>query len=282
MTLSQPTMSPEDFRLVIEFVAENFGLLLDNGKESFLRARLRTRMVELNLSSFIEYYSYLKFSSERSMEQAKFISLITNNETYFFREMPQLDIFTQEILPALKEKKLKANDRKIRIVSAGCSSGEEVYTLAMLLIDSGYFAWDWDIRINGVDIDQEVLAKAEAGVYSGRAFQATREHFIDRYFRMSPAGFVVRDLLRNITSFSQGNLLEIEKAVSEPGIDIIFCRNVLIYFNDDMIKQIVESFARILGHDGLLFLGHAESLARITDKFVPVRFPGAIIYKVHD
>lgn len=275
-------MSPEDFRLVIEFVAENFGLLLDNGKESFLRARLRTRMVELNLSSFIEYYSYLKFSSERSMEQAKFISLITNNETYFFREMPQLDIFTQEILPALKEKKLKANDRKIRIVSAGCSSGEEVYTLAMLLIDSGYFAWDWDIRINGVDIDQEVLAKAEAGVYSGRAFQATREHFIDRYFRMSPAGFVVRDLLRNITSFSQGNLLEIEKAVSEPGIDIIFCRNVLIYFNDDMIKQIVESFARILGHDGLLFLGHAESLARITDKFVPVRFPGAIIYKVHD
>lgn len=283
MTSPPPSvMSPEVFRLIKEFVAENFGLLLDDGKLNYLSTRLRAHLDDLKLTSFTEYYSYLKFSGARSREHARFISLITNNETYFFREKPQLDVFSQSILPALRNKKLGLGERKIRIVSAGCSSGEEVYTLAMLMLDSGYFAWDWDIRVIGVDVDREVLAKAELGVYSGRAFHATPEPFIDRYFKRSAEGFVVRDILRSMTGFVEGNLLSFAQAVSAPAPDIIFCRNVLIYFNEDTMKRIVDSFARILGGNGLLFLGHAESLARITDRFVPMRFPGAIIYKVRD
>jgi chemotaxis protein methyltransferase CheR len=280
--LPQPVMSPEDYRLIRDFVVENFGLLLEEGKESFLSAKLRDRLEKLKFSSFREYYAYLKYSVEGSEEHARFISLITNNETYFFREKPQLEIFANEVLPALKEKKLRNGERRIRVISAGCSSGEEVYTLAMLILDSGIFAWDWDVRVIGVDVDDDVLAKAERGIYSGRAFQAAPVHYVDRYFKQCSGGLAVRDMVRGMTSFIRGNLLDFEKSVSESGVDVIFCRNVLIYFNDDTIKRIIGSFGRLLGRDGLLFLGHAESLARITDRFAPLRFPGAIIYKVRD
>lgn len=278
----QPSMSPEEFRLIREFVAENFGLVLDDGKENYLAGKLRSRLQELKLANFIEYYSHLKFSPDNGREHHKFISLITNNETYFFRQKPQLDIFAGEIIPSLKEKKLKSDEKRIRIVSAGCSSGEEVYTLAMLLLDSGCFVWDWDIRIIGVDIDQEALAKAGGGVYSGRAFQTTPKHYMKRYFRPCGEGFAVRDNMRGMTEFVHGNLLDLENAVPGQLVDIIFCRNVMIYFNDETIRRIVDSFARMLGHDGLLFLGHSESLARITDRFVPLRFPGTILYRVRD
>lgn len=275
-------MSPEEFRLIAEFVAETFGLVMDDGKENFLAARLRPRLQELGAANFFEYYSHLKFSPDSAGEHLKFISLITNNETYFFREKPQLDVFAGEIIPRLREKKLKTGDRTIRIVSAGCSSGEEAYTLAMLMLDSGSFAWGWDMRVIGLDIDQEALAKAETGVYAGRAFQATPKHFITRYFKPRGDGFAVRDMPRRATRFIRGNLLDFENLVAGQSVDIIFCRNVLIYFNDETIRRIVESFARVLGRGGLLFLGHSESLARITDGFVPLRFPGTILYKVRE
>ncbi|MBP1729121.1 MAG: methyltransferase, CheR-type [Deltaproteobacteria bacterium] len=277
-----PVMRAEDFRRIKEFVAEQFGLVLDEGRESFLAQKLVPRLTELRLTSFADYYAYLKYSPHSDEEQQQFISLLTNNETYFFREDAQLDVLAREILPALKEKKLKEGKRTLRIVSAGCSSGEEVYTLAMILLESGHFLWDWDIAITGVDIDARIIARADLGIYSGRAFQTTPPHFIERYFNKAAEGLQVKDSLRKITSFARGNLLQLGNMLPAESADIIFCRNVLIYFSEETTRQMVASFAKILKPEGLLFLGHSESLARISTQYVPTRFPGAIIYRKRD
>lgn len=278
----RPVMSPEDFRLIREFVAEVFGLQLDEGKESYLATRLVPRLEELRLATFADYYAYLKFAPRCVDERQRFISLITNNETYFFREEAQLRVLAEEILPAIREKKVHRGEKRLRIVSAGCSSGDEVYTLAMLLLESGSFIWDWDVCITGVDIDPRVIAKAKEGVYSPRSFQTTPPHLKERYFTACSEGAKVKDVLRKMTRFVEGNLLDFDSIMAESHVDVIFCRNVLIYFSDDTIRRIVESFHRALAPEGFLFLGHSESLSRITARYLPLRFPGAIIYRKRD
>lgn len=272
-------MNPEDFRLIREFVADEFGLLLDQSRGSYLTPKLLLRLEELRLNSFADYYACLKFSPRGSAEHQQLISLITNNETYFFREDLQLQVLAEHILPELKEKKQLAGRKKIRIISAGCSSGEEVYTLAMILLESGHFLWDWDIQIVGIDIDPEMIAKARAGIYSGRAFQTTPPQHLERYFSKCEDGHQVRESLRRVTRFEEANLLKLDHLKSPETVDVIFCRNVFIYFSDATTKKIVESFAELLSHEGHLFLGHSESLSRITSRYLPLRFPGAIIYK---
>lgn len=278
----KPVMIAEDFRLIKEFVAELFGLVLDEGRENYLAQKLIPRLEELRINSFAEYYAYLKYAPHREEEHRRFISLITNNETYFFREESQLAVLAREILHALKEKKLRDGSRSLRIISAGCSSGEEVYTLAMILLESGLFVWDWDLQITGVDIDAEIIAKAEQGIYTGRAFQTTPPLYIDRYFTKGEDGLQVKESLRSITRFIRGNLLCLENLFDSGDTDIIFCRNVLIYFSEETMQQLVASFATLLKPEGLLFLGHSESLARITTQYLPARFPGAIIYRKRD
>lgn len=277
-----PVMKPEEFRLISEFVEEAFGLVLDNGKRIYLGCRLWDRIQDLRLSSFAEYYTYLKFAPHGIEERLKFIPYITNNETYFFREETQLNVFARNVLPELSAQKRANGDKKLRILSAGCSTGEEAYTLAMLVLESGKYAWEWDVKITGIDIDPLAIKRAEEGIYSGRAFQAMSTHYLERYFARLHDGYKVRETLSRITCFLQGNLLDLERIVDNHEVDLIFCRNVLIYFSDDTVKRAVDSFARILASDGLLFLGHSESLSRISACYHPVRYPGSIIYRVRD
>lgn len=275
-------MNPEEFRLIQEFVNERFGLVLDENKAGSLAVKLAPRLEDLRLGTIADYYYHLKFSPQNRAEHLIFISLLTNNETYFFREEAQLKVFSDFILSVLKENRIRGNDRRLRIVSAGCSSGEEAYTLAILLLESGQFVWDWDVQVVGIDIDPAVIAKAEAGLYGGRALSVTPPHLLERYFRKEGDCYRVKEVLQRITRFQQGNLLEFGDHFAEDSLDIIFCRNVVIYFNDSTVHKTVEGFARALRPDGYLFLGHSESLARITKMYEPLRFPGAVIYKMRD
>jgi chemotaxis protein methyltransferase CheR len=272
-------MQPEEFRLLKEFSAAEFGLVLSEGKEQYLALKLLPRLEALGLTSFTDYHLHLKFGINAAEEHLRFISLITNNETYFFRENSQLAVLSESVLPALREQKLARGERKVRILSAGCSSGEEVFTLAMLVLESALFLWEWDVEIVGVDIDPEIVQRAVAGIYSGRAFQTMPDYFRERYFTPGTEGLQVRDVLRRMVSFRQGNLLSIDRQFPAGSIDIIFCRNVLIYFDDDTIARIVNHFERLLTPEGLLFLGHSESLSRITSRYVPVCYPGTIVYR---
>ena len=272
-------MNPEEFRLIQEFVNEHFGLVLSEDKAGSLANKLTPRLADLRLGSITDYYYHLKFSQDSKSEHLNFISLLTNNETYFFREDAQLKVLADSILPAIKENRMRKKDRRIRIISAGCSSGEEAYTLAMILLESGQFLWEWDVQVIGVDIDQAVIAKAEAGIYGGRSVSVTPPQLLERYFRKEEDGYRVKEVLRRLTSFRQVNLLEFADHFAEDSIDIIFCRNVVIYFNDTTVRETVEGFAKTLRPDGYLFLGHSESLARITKLYEPLRFTGAVIYQ---
>ena len=205
--------------------------------------------------------------------------LITNNETYFFRESSQLSVLTQQVLPALKESKLARGERTLRILSAGCSSGEEAYTIAMLLLESGGFSWDWDVRITGVDIDARALEAARQGVYRERAFWATEPHLVERYLKRQGDSYLVRDILRKWISFVPGNLLELADSAGGEQFDVILCRNVLIYFADQTVQRVVDNFGALQAPGAYLFLGHSESLSRTQASYLPLRFPGAIIYQ---
>jgi chemotaxis protein methyltransferase CheR len=248
-------MGPEEFRLIREFVADEFGLVLDEGRGAYLTAKLLPRLQELRLESFTDY---------------------------FFREDAQLEVLAANVLPVLKDQKQKRGERRIRIISAGCSSGEEVYTLAMILLESGHFLWDWDLRITGIDIDPEMIDRANQGLYNGRAFQSTSSHYLGRYFNKTEEGLQVKDALRRVTMFKVGNLLSPDCFMGHEAVDMIFCRNVFIYFSDDTTKRVVESFATLLNPEGFLFLGHSESLSRLSSRYFPERYPGAIIYRKRD
>lgn len=275
-------MQPEEFRLIREFVAEESGFLIDEGRGGYLSSRLQPRLDELSLDSFRDYYACLKFSPRGPAEFQQLVSILTNNETYFFREDAQLKILTEHILPQLKERKQSRGDKKIRIYSAGCSSGEEVYTIAMLLLESGHFIWNWDVMVTGIDIDPQMIERARQGIYSGRAFQATPPQFLERYFTKSGENYQVKESLRRITRFEEGNLLRMEPFLGSDPAHAIFCRNVFIYFSEDTTRRIVESFAELLEPEGYLFLGHSESLSRVSSRYQPIRHPGAIIYRKRD
>jgi CheY-like chemotaxis protein len=158
--------SEEEFRLLRDFVHERYGLYFADGQKSSLSARLAGRLSALDLGSFEDYYHYLRFGPQRHEELRSMVSHLTNNETYFYREQPQLQVFAGHILGGLKESKAKSGDRSLNVLSAGCSTGEEAHTVAMVVYDSGQFFWNWNVQIIGMDVDEVALEKARKATYS--------------------------------------------------------------------------------------------------------------------
>jgi chemotaxis protein methyltransferase CheR len=272
-------LSDEEFRLLRDFIHERFGLYFDGTQRSSLRSRLAPRLALLGLISFEDYYRHLRFAPEKAAEQQRMVSHLTNNETYFFREQPQLDVFANHVLPSLKERRVESGASSLRVASVGCSTGEEALTLAMMLFDSGQFFWGWDVRVTGIDIDGAALEKAARGVYHRNSLRAVTPTQLDRHFTPEGNGVKVKESIRKLVSFRNGNLLDPASYEGLTPLDTVFCRNVLIYFSDEAIQRTIQLFHDILAPGGYLFLGHAESLARVTSTFTPIRFQGAIVYQ---
>jgi chemotaxis protein methyltransferase CheR len=272
-------LSEEEFRLLRDFIHERLGLYFDDNQRSSLRSRLTGRLSSLDLMSFEDYYHYLRFGPRRGDELQRMASHLTNNETYFFREQGQLRVFGENILRGLKEAKAGSANRTLRVLSAGCSTGEEMLTLAMIIYDSGHFFWNWDVQVVGLDLDQAALEKARRGVYHPNSFRSMNPALKERHFVAQGAGVQVREAIRRLTTLRHGNLLEAGSYEGLAPLDAVFCRNVLIYFSDASILRAVTVFHEMLAPGGYLFLGHAESLSRITDMFLPIRFQGAMVYQ---
>jgi chemotaxis protein methyltransferase CheR len=273
----------EEFRLLRDFIHERFGLYFEDAQRASLRARLAARLQALDLASFEDYHHYLRFGPQRSEELSHMVSHLTNNETYFYREMPQLQVFADHVLRQLKDKKTREGGRSLRVLSAGCSTGEEALSLAMIVYDSAQFFWNWDVQVIGLDVDEAALDKARRGAYHQNSFRALNPAVMDRHFmRQGASAAQVKDNIRKVVSFRQGNLLEPASYAGIPPLDVIFCRNVLIYFSDAAILRAVRQFHELLIPGGYLFLGHAESLSRVTDIFTPIRFQGAMVYQRPD
>ncbi len=260
-------ITPEEFRLVQELIRQHCGLHFDDHNQYLIESRLSPRLQALGLRTFRDYYLYLRFHKSREAELEHLVNVLTTNETYFFREPQQLRAFTLEVLPALREKKLAAGQRTLRVWSAGCSSGEEPYTIAMLILDSGLFS-SWQVEIVGTDISQRVLQLARQGVYGSSSFRATERHYLDRYFEPNGTRYRIRDSVRRLVSFGHLNLLDQRRLRLLEPVDVIFCRNVIIYFDQEIKRQVIDSFYDRLVPGGYLLLGHAESLINLSTRYV--------------
>lgn len=250
------------------------GLYFSENSRYFLEKRLETRMETLGGISARDYLNYLRFDSQRDDEWDQLIALITTTETYFMREERQLRCFQRDVLPLLKQ---RIGQQKIRIWSAGCSTGEEPYTIAMLVKDCGLS--EDQVEIFATDINSRALARAKEGVYGDSAFRAVDIAFKERWFtRVSPGKLKLRDEVRQRVSFSRFNLFEMDRYALLPPMDVIFCRNVIIYFDLESKVKVILRFFEKMRLGGYLMLGHSESLISITDKFKLIHLPGDLVY----
>jgi chemotaxis protein methyltransferase CheR len=271
------SMQPEEFRLLRDFISGYCGLYFDEASQYFLERRLQNRLVEKQLASFLDYYYLLLYGPEREEELGKVVDVLTTNETYFFREENQLKTFSEEILPEVMER--RKLHRRIRIWSAGCSTGEEPYTLAMLVLENPQLA-DWQVEIFGSDISQRVLQTARKGVYTDSSFRATSAYHEGRYFKKIDSNRrQIDDRVRKLVHFGHLNLLQPEQWTILSFFDIIFCRNVMIYFNLESKKKMVDSFHHKLCDGGFVLLGHAESMMNISTAFVLRHFRHDMVYQ---
>ena len=279
---SEKAISEYEFRLLRDHVHDYCGIFFDDSKASTLQSRLSFRLKLLDIGSYLEYYNYLKYNPRSKEEMEDLIPHLTNNETYFFREMNQISYFMSVLLEEIKTKKRKEGSKTIKILSCGCSSGEEAFTLAMLLEEKGVYMQEWDVKITGIDIDRKVIEKASGGVYTSYSLRATDKAWIDRHFKKEGDLYRIADRIRGRVSFVRGNLMDPQALRNYRDADAIFCRNVLIYFSDEAIKKIAESYYATLSDSGYLMLGHSESLSRITDMFYARRNPNTIVYTKKD
>lgn len=271
-------MSEEEFRLIRDLIYDHCGLFFESDSKYLLEKRLGGRLLVNHLPGFREYYHFLKYSRGREQELSDIMDILTTNETYFFREEFQLKAFANEILPEVRYEKEKRGDRTLRIWSAGCSSGEEPYTIAMLIIETACFR-GWKVEIVGTDISHRVLQRARKGVYGASSFRTTEEGRRKRFFQEQDGLYRISDEVRGLVTISHLNLLDENRMILLGKMDLIFCRNVIIYFDQVAKKRVVESFYRSLREGGYLLLGHAESLLNTTTAFALKHLKNDMVYQ---
>lgn len=280
MFLSEPevVMTDEEFRLFRDLIYSHCGLFFDNDTKYLLEKRLARRLPLHQLKGFKEYYHLLKYDRKKDQEISDLMDVLTTNETYFFREVFQLKALTEEILPDIKAEKERKGDKTLRIWSAGCSTGEEPYTIAMLILEMNAFR-DWRVEIIGTDISNRVLQHSRKAVYGKSSFRTTEEHYIRRFFQEQENGFKVNDEVRELVTISHLNLFDQNRLALLGKMDVIFCRNVIIYFDQAAKKKIIESFYRMLHNGGYLLLGHSESLMNISTAFALRHLKNDMVYQ---
>jgi chemotaxis protein methyltransferase CheR len=271
-------MSDDEFRLIRDIIHCHCGIYFEYDTKFLLEKRLVKRLACHRMDSFREYFHYLKYNRGRDQELSDLMDILTTNETYFFREGFQLKAFSEEIIPELKKVKEEKGERDIRIWSAGCSTGEEPYTIAMLLIESGLLN-GWKVEIFGTDISHRVLQQARKAVYGKSSFRTTKEEHLRRYFTETDSGYRISDGVRGMVTISHLNLLDENRVLLLGKMDIIFCRNVIIYFDQSAKKRVVEMFYRSLREGGYLLLGHAESLLNASTAFALRHLKNDMVYQ---
>lgn len=268
----------EETRLLQELLLDHCGVSLGSDAGFLFERRLGPRLDALSLGTFLEYFHYLSYDLEGPVELEECVERITTHETYFFREQFQLDGFCREIVPALRRGPT-AGRRGPVVWSAGCSTGEEAYTIAMLLTEGapvGAAAGE----VVGTDISRKVLAGAQQAVYGQASFRTTADEVRDRWFEpVGPGQWRVAPAIRRMCSFVPLNLMDTARYAALGRLDVIFCRNVLMYLSSPARHRIVEAFYDALVPGGYLLLGHSESLLNVTTRFDLVHLSSDLVYR---
>ncbi|MGE5159635.1 MAG: CheR family methyltransferase [Gemmatimonas sp.] len=269
-------ISPEDVQRFCEFLYRRTGMSFSEDKRYFIDRRLDERIAATGSGSFQTYFSLLRADADHEIEHL--INLFTVNETYFYREDAQLRCMTSDMLDAIVAR--KAEDASIRIWSVPCSTGEEPYSIALWLMENWRQVDSYNIEIVGSDIDTRALKAAVEGIYGDRALMRLSPDIIERYFtRLDNGRHQIDEGLRGSIEFSRVNLIDSADMAQQRGFDIVFCRNVLIYFDAASRRAAAENLYDSLQPGGYICLGHSESMSRISPLFDVCRFPDAIVYQ---
>ena len=268
-------LPPEDLKLFCSYLYERTGIQLGESKRYFIERRLFDRFARTGTTNFHDYFQILRTDPE---EVSAATSAFTVNETYFYREDHQLRCLTESILPEIIRGKQPGD--KIRIWSLPCSTGEEPYSIAIWLLENWRLVDAYNVEIVGSDIDQIVLAAARAGRYGARALNKLPPEVLTNYFE--PPRQMLRTIIKDLQEsviFTEANLVNTGSMRAHGLFDVIFCRNVLIYFDDISRTRAASNLWHCLRPGGFICLGHTESMARMSDQFSLRRFPEAIVYQ---
>jgi chemotaxis protein methyltransferase CheR len=271
-----PAISVEEYARLCDFFYRRTGIMFTEAKRYYIERRVFERMASTGSATFAHYFARLRMELDGEVEQV--INAVTVNETYFYREDHQFRCLTSDLLE--QRLKVKAPAETLRIWSAPCSTGEEPYSIAIWLLENWPPVDDHNVEIVGSDIDTRAVEAAGAGYYGRRALSRLTPGVVERYFE--PAGeerWRIVEELRESVAFSAVNLMDATQTRSQGAFDVIFCRNVLIYFNDESRRVAAENLYERLKPGGFLCLGHTESMSRISALFDVRRYADAIVYQ---
>lgn len=272
-----PKLQPDEFRLLRELINRFCGMDFGPDTRFVFERRLRERVRELGLDDFTQYYHHLLYHPSARAEMEAAVDALVTNETYFFREEYQLRAFKNEILPELRARLDEEGRRNLTIWSAGCSTGEEAYTIAILVAESGLFD-GWDVRVFGNDISRRVISVARRATYGASSFRAMPPEY-ERHFEPAAEGRQVVPHIRAMCHFGHLNLLERDRSALIGRANVVFCRNVLIYFDETARRRVIDTFYERLHPGGYLLLGHSESLLNTTTAFELVHLRTDMVYR---
>ncbi|MDB6008126.1 MAG: chemotaxis protein CheR [Gammaproteobacteria bacterium] len=265
----------DDFEALRKLVKEITGINLSDQKRELVYGRLARRLRVLHLRTFAEYRDLL--ASDGGREIGEFCNAITTNLTSFFRESHHFEYLRDQVLQPMVANRTAS--RRVRIWSAGCSTGEEAYSLAITVIESIPDLRTWDVKILATDLDSDVLAKAQRGIYAAERVRPLGPQRLSRFFAERRGGregatFEVKPELTSLITFKQLNLMH--PLPMKGPLDAIFCRNVVIYFDKDTQRELFSRIAQLQRPGNLLFLGHSESLFKVSESYIPI---GKTVYR---
>jgi chemotaxis protein methyltransferase CheR len=269
-------VSEEEFRRLCDFLYRRTGMVFTEAKRYYVQRRVTDRMAATGATSFAAYFAWLRADIAGEIEQ--FINAFTINETYFYREDHQLRCLTNDLLP--ERTRTRPRSDAIRIWSIPCSTGEEPYSLAIWLLENWSQADAYDIEIIGSDIDTRALAVAAEGLFTKRQLMRLSPELIATYFtEVAGDAWRILEDIRGSVRFTAANVVEPAETRPHGQFDVIFCRNVLIYFDETSRRLAAENLYENLAPGGFICLGHTESMSRISPLFDVRRFPDAIVYQ---
>jgi len=274
------TMSDETFRLLRSLIYDLTGIYFHDNKKYLLESRLGKRLEVLGIPTFEEYFHLVKYLPHGKNELRHLYEAVTINETFFFRNEPQFQVFQDILVPNLLARKRTGGKPLLRVWSAASSTGEEAYTIAMIYLEHLKPRYpDLEIEILGTDINQAVLEQARRGTYREYSVRAMPQSYAERYLRQENQRYIVREDVRRLVRFDVLNLMDRSAINRLRHFDVIFCCNVLIYFDHKSKAQVVSSLYDALTRGGYLFIGYAETLHGISSAFKLLNFPKTVAYQ---
>jgi chemotaxis protein methyltransferase CheR len=281
--LSLPGPPDPELMRIRDLIYKAAGIFHPDNKLRLLLDRCSRRMKELKTQTLREYLECLTIKPDRQAELIALLNEITIGETCFFRNKPQLDALRQIVIPKVIEAKANLPQRRLRIWSAGCSTGEEPYTLSMVMLEEAHGRLkDWTVEIVATDLNERSLAHAKDALYGNYSTRNLSPIYRQKYFTSVGEQLQVQPTVRTSISFSRLNLSDDARMAFMKSLDVIFCCNVLIYFDLASKQRVIQHFYNNLLPHGHLFLGHSESLYGVSDEFRLVHLPGATAYVKSD